>query len=242
MVRGDDHASPTLSHAAIAGAIEAARARIATAARQAGRDPASVTLVAVSKFHPAAAIEAARAAGQRHFGENRVQEAAAKFGPAAERTADRSILHVIGALQTNKARDAVRIADVIEVLDREKLAVAIDEAAAREGRVPRLLVQVNVGDETQKAGVARAEADGFIRACRARFGAALDGVMCIPPAGRDPAPYFRYLADLAGEHGLATLSMGMSDDCEVAIAAGATEVRIGTAIFGPRPPVTGDGA
>ena len=198
------------------------------------RDADAVTLIAVSKFHPAEAVQAARAAGQTRFGENRVGEAAAKFGPAASRTPDQT-LHVIGPLQTNKARDAVRIADMIETLDRERLADALADAADREGRLPLLLIQVNVGDEVQKAGVARAQADTFILACRQRFGASLAGLMCIPPVDGDPAPHFRYLAALAAEHGLATLSMGMSDDLEAAIAAGATQVRIGTAIFGPRP-------
>ena len=188
----------------------------------------------MSKFHGLAAVEALRRAGQTIFGENRVQEAASKFAPAVERDG-RTVLHLIGSLQTNKARDAVRLADVIEVLDREKLSVAIAEAAAREGRVPALLVQVNVGDEAQKAGVARAGADAFIRGCRARFGDAVQGLMCIPPADADPAPHFRYLAALAATHGLRTLSMGMSDDLEEAVEAGATEVRVGTALFGPRP-------
>ncbi len=227
---------PDPSYTGVGAAIEAARARIETAAWAAGRDPGEVKLVAVSKFHPAGAVEAARRAGQRHFGENRVQEAAGKFGPAAGRAVDDGlVLHVIGPLQTNKARDAVRVANVIETLDRERLADAIAEAAAQEGRMPRLLVQVNVGDEAQKAGVARSEADGFIRSCRERFGGHLMGLMCIPPASVDPLPFFRYLASLASVHGLPELSMGMSDDCEAAVAAGATEVRIGTAIFGRRP-------
>ena len=228
------------SHTAIVAALAAVRNRIETAARRSGRDPASVTLVAVSKFHPAEAVAAAIGAGQVHFGENRVQEAAGKFGPAASRGASGPLLHLIGPLQTNKARDAIRIADVIETLDRPRLADAIAEAAEREGRLPKLLVQVNVGDENQKAGVARAEASGFVRDCRARFGIAVVGLMCIPPAERDPTPYFRYLASLAAGHGLGTLSMGMSDDLEAAIAAGATQVRVGTSIFGPRP-VAGDG-
>ena len=222
------------SHDPVARAIAAIRTRIDEAARRAGRDPGSVVLVAVSKFHGAAAIEAAMAAGQRHFGENRVGEALAKFGPAASRPGG-AVLHVIGALQTNKARDAVRIADVIEVLDRPRLADAIEDAAAREGRLPRLLVQVNVGDETRKAGVATADADRFIEQCRARFGDAVRGLMCIPPEGEDPEPYFRALAATAARHGLGELSMGMSGDFEAAVAAGATAVRVGTAIFGPRP-------
>ena len=223
------------ARASIGAAIETVRKRLSDAAARFGRAPDTVTHVAVSKFHPASAVDAASRAGQIHFGENRVAEASAKFGAASSRRPNGPVLHLIGPLQTNKARDAVRVADIVETLDRDRLATAIADAADREGRLPRLLVQVNVGDEPQKAGIARAEADGFIRACRARFGGALAGLMCIPPAQADPAPHFRYLATLAAEHGLATLSMGMSDDLEAAIASGATEVRVGTAIFGVRP-------
>ena len=211
------------------------RARIAAAALRAGRAPDAVTLVAVSKTHNLPAIEAALAAGQHVFGENRVQEAAGKF-PALRGTHPALRLHLIGGLQTNKAREAVRLADVIETLDRPRLADALAEAAAREGRLPALLVQVNTGDEPQKSGIARAEADAFIAACRRRFGAALTGLMCIPPVGADPAPHFAWLASCAARHGLPVLSMGMSGDFEVAIAHGATHVRVGTAIFGHRPP------
>ena len=211
------------------------RARIAAAALRAGRAPDAVTLVAVSKTHDQPAIEAALAAGQHVFGENRVQEAAGKF-PALRGTHPALRLHLIGGLQTNKAREAVRLADVIETLDRPRLADALAEAAAREGRLPALLVQVNTGDEPQKSGIARAEADAFIDACRRRFGAALTGLMCIPPVGADPAPHFAWLATCAARHGLPVLSMGMSGDFEVAIAHGATHVRVGTAIFGHRPP------
>lgn len=217
----------------IAAALSAVRGDIAEAAEAAGRDPGSVTLVAVSKFHPQEAVRAALAAGQTVFGENRVQEAAAKFVPLRAEAA--FTLHIIGALQTNKARDAVRIADVIETLDRPKLADAIAEAAEREGRCPALFVQVNVGDEPQKGGVARAEADPFIAAMQARFGAHVKGLMAIPPLQADPVPHFRWLADCARRHGLADLSMGMSADFREAIACGATYVRIGTAIFGHRP-------
>ena len=143
-------------------------------------------------------------------------------------------LHLIGGLQTNKARDAVRIADMIDVLDRPKLADAIADAIQREGRSPGLLIQVNVGDEGQKAGIPTAEADGFIAACQGRFGSKLAGLMCIPPADGDPAPHFAWLAACAARHGLRVLSMGMSGDFEIAIANGATHVRIGTAIFGTR--------
>jgi PLP dependent protein len=213
---------------AIATRLKTILHRIEQAAHAAGRDPAAVTLVAVSKSHPAEAVQAALAAGQAVFGENRVQEAAQKFPLTGAR------LHIIGGLQTNKAAQAVRLADSIDSLDRGSLADAIDTAAQRAGRLPELLVQVNVGDEAQKSGVALAAADGFIRDMRARFGAGLMGLMCIPPEGVDPAPYFQRLAAMADEHGLAVRSMGMSGDFETAIAAGATHVRVGTAIFGSR--------
>lgn len=220
----------------VAEALASVRTRIAEAARAAGREPDSVGLVAVSKFHPASAVEAALAAGQRVFGENRVQEAAAKFPALRERFPDLR-LHLIGGLQTNKARDAVRLADVIESLDRPALADALERAAGQEGRLPDLLIEVNTGDEPQKFGVPREEADGFIRSCRARFGDRVRGLMCIPPAGEDPVPHFRFLRSLADEHGLAVRSMGMSADYPAAIAEGATLVRVGTAIFGSRPAV-----
>jgi len=207
--------------------------RIAAATAKAGRAPGSVTLVAVSKMHDAETVRAALAAGQMRFGENRVQEAAGKF-PALRPAHPELRLHLIGGLQTNKARDAVRVADVIESLDRVRLADALEAAMAAEGRRPKLLVQVNVGDEAQKAGVPRAEADGFIEQCQRRFGDALAGLMCIPPAEGDPGPHFAYLAECARRHGLGTLSMGMSGDYETAILHGATHVRVGTAIFGSR--------
>lgn len=211
------------------------RARITAAAQDAGRDPASVTLVAVSKFHPASSVQEAIAAGQTVFGENRVQEAAAKFPPLREQNAALR-LHLIGGLQTNKAKDAVRIADMIESLDRPALADALARAADSVGRMPELLIEVNTGDEPQKFGVPKEEADSFIRTCRQRFGASLRGLMCIPPAEEDPVPHFRLLRSMAQTHGLPVLSMGMSADYPIAIAEGATLVRVGTAIFGPRPP------
>jgi len=211
------------------------QARIAEAVMRAGRESGSVTLVAVSKTHPVEAIQEALLAGQTVFGENRVQEAAVKF-PDLRTAHPRLTVHLIGGLQTNKARDAVRLADVVESLDRPRLAEALADAADKAGHLPRLLVQVNVGDEPQKAGVARAEADAFIRDCRARFGDKLAGLMCIPPAEGDPAPHFAWLAACAAHHGLATVSMGMSGDYECAIAHGATHVRVGSAIFGARPP------
>lgn len=209
------------------------RARIAEATARANRPDGAVTLVAVSKTNPAEAVAAALAAGQMVYGENRVQEAAGKFPPLrADWPGLR--LHIIGGLQTNKARDAVRVADVIESLDRPKLAVAIAEAIAREGRAPELLVQVNTGDEPQKAGVPRAEAEDFLRACREDWGLGVRGLMCIPPAEADPRPHFSFLAELAARHALPVLSMGMSADFEAAIACGATHVRVGSAIFGAR--------
>jgi hypothetical protein len=161
-----------------------------------------------------------------------VQEAITKFLPL--RAASSFNLHIIGGLQTNKARDAVRIADVIETLDRPRLADAIAAAIEKEGRRPTLLVEVNVGDETQKSGVARADADGFIVDCKGRFGASMIGLMCVPPQDHDPRPYFTWLANRAAKHGLAVVSMGMSADFEAAIACGATWVRVGSAIFGAR--------
>jgi pyridoxal phosphate enzyme (YggS family) len=213
---------------AIAATIAALDRRITQAA--AGR---AITLIAVSKTKPATAIEAALAAGQLVFGENRVQEAALKFPPLRVTHPDID-LHLIGPLQTNKARDAVLLFDQIETLDRPKLADALAAAAEREGSMPNLLVQINIGDEPQKAGVARAEADAFIRAMRTRFGTALLGLMAIPPVGQDPAPYFRDLVAMADHHGLPVRSIGMSDDFEIAIACGATQVRIGSALFGGR--------
>ena len=219
----DDHPIPDID-----ATIAALNRRITQAA--AGR---AVTLIAVSKTKPATAIEAALAAGQLVFGENRVQEAALKFPPLRVTHPDID-LHLIGPLQTNKARDAVLLFDQIETLDRPKLADALTAAAEREGSMPNLLVQINIGDEPQKAGVARAEADAFIRAMRARFGTALRGLMAIPPVGQDPAPYFRDLVAMADHHGLPVRSIGMSDDFETAIACGATQVRIGSALFGGR--------
>jgi pyridoxal phosphate enzyme (YggS family) len=226
-------APPTQSgEANVAENLRRVRDRIADAAIKAGRKPEDITLVAVSKTKPVEAIRAALAAGQTVFGENRVQEAAAKFLPL--RAEHRLSLHLIGGLQTNKARDAVRLADVIETLDRPHLADAIAAAIAKEGRTPMLLVEVNVGDEAQKVGVGRADADGFINDCKGRFGAALTGLMCVPPLDQDPRPHFTWLAECAAKHGLPVLSMGMSADFEIAIGCGATWVRVGSAIFGSR--------
>ena len=224
----------TISTNPVAAPLQAVQARIDAALAAARRQPGAARLVAVSKTHPAEMIEAALAAGQRSFGENRVQEAAAKFLLLRERHPG-LCLHLIGPLQTNKARDAVRLADVIETLDRPRLADALAAAIEKEGRTPRLLVQVNVGDEPQKAGIPTAEADSFIAACQQRFGAAVQGLMCIPPDGADPGPHFHWLAACAARHGLPVLSMGMSGDFEAAIREGATHVRVGSAIFGARP-------
>ncbi|MBV8589020.1 MAG: YggS family pyridoxal phosphate-dependent enzyme [Acetobacteraceae bacterium] len=213
------------------------RDRIANAAIRAGRNPRDVTLVAVTKTQPLSSVMAALRAGQIDFGENRVQEAVTKFAPLRAGLQQPLRLHIIGGLQTNKARDAARIAEVIETLDRPRLADALVAAIDKEGRTPELLVQVNVGDEPQKSGVPRTQADPFIEDCKSRFGPALRGLMCIPPEGADPGPHFAWLAECAARHGLLELSMGMSADFETAIAYGATCVRIGTAIFGERDPL-----
>jgi pyridoxal phosphate enzyme (YggS family) len=221
---------------AIQAAIGAVRARIADAARGAGRDPSAVTLVAVSKTFGDDAVRAALDAGQRVFGENRVQEAAGKF-PALKASYPDLELHLIGPLQTNKAREAVALFDVIESVDREKLARELAKEMARAGRRPRLYVQVNIGEEPQKAGVAPGELDALLEACRG-LGLAIEGLMCIPPADQPPAPFFARLRELAARHALPVVSMGMSGDYAEAIAQGATHVRVGSAIFGvrPRPP------
>ena len=208
------------------------RDRIADAAIKAGRKPEDISLVAVSKTKPIENIRAALAAGQIAFGENRVQEAAQKFPPL--RADHQFSLHLIGALQTNTARDAVRMAEVIETLDRRHLADAIAAAIVKEKRTPTLLIEVNVGEEPQKAGIPRAEADAFIDECKGRFGQALGGLMCVPPHDEDPRPHFTWLANCAAKHALPVLSMGMSADFELAIACGATWVRVGSAIFGTR--------
>jgi len=221
--------------ASLAGRLAAVREAIATAARAAGRDPGAVTLVAVSKTHPVAAVMAAYAAGQRSFGENRVQEAAGKY-PALRATHPDIELHLIGPLQTNKAEDAVALFDVIETLDRPKLAEALAKAMAKLGRRPRLLVQVNTGEEPQKAGVAPAALAELLTLARDRLALPVVGLMCIPPVDEPAAPHFQLLAELGRRHGLPLLSMGMSGDYELAVQLGATHVRVGTAIFGARPP------
>jgi hypothetical protein len=209
--------------------------RIAQAARGVDRDPGSITLVAVSKKHDSARIEAALAAGHRVFGENRVQEAEGKF-PALKRAHPDLTLHLVGPLQTNKAEDAVRLFDVIQSLDRERLAKAIAKAVAKLGvPAPELFVQVNTGEEPQKAGIAPDAADDFIARCRTTYGLPVTGVMAIPPIEDEAAPHFALLKRIADRNGLPHVSMGMSDDFETAVQLGATHVRLGTAVFGQRP-------
>jgi pyridoxal phosphate enzyme (YggS family) len=208
------------------------RRRVAEAAVSSGRRPDQVTLVAVSKTVEVPGLEAALAAGQRIFGENRVQEADAKWPDLRARHPDLQ-LRLIGPLQTNKAKDAVRLFDVIETIDRPKLVEALAKAADQVGRRPRVLVQVNVGREPQKAGVDPDRADSLIDAARLA-GFVVDGVMCIPPAEGDPSPHFDRLGEIGRRNGLAQLSMGMSGDFELAIRHGSTHVRVGSAIFGAR--------
>lgn len=209
------------------------RGRIAAAEKAAGRPAGSVRLIAVSKTFGEDAIRPLIAAGQRAFGENRVQEAKAKWPSLRAEFADIE-LHLIGPLQSNKARDAVALFDAIHTIDRDKIAGAIAEEMLRQGRVLRLLVEVNTGGEPQKAGVLPQETDAFVARCRQAHQIAVDGLMCIPPADAVAAPHFALLAKIAKRLGLKSLSMGMSADFETAIALGATDVRIGSAIFGGR--------
>ena len=217
----------------VAANLRTVHERISAAARLAGRDPAAITLVAVSKTHAADRIRPALAAGQRVFGENRVQEAKAKWGPLRAAFPDVR-LHLIGPLQSNKVRDALALFDVIETVDRPKLARVLADEMERAGRRPACLIEVNVGDEPQKAGIVPALADQLIRVAVDEYALPIVGVMGIPPAGQDPLPHFRLLAAIAARNGLAMVSMGMSADFEQAITAGATHVRVGSAIFGER--------
>ncbi|MCG6121737.1 MAG: YggS family pyridoxal phosphate-dependent enzyme [Microvirga sp.] len=223
--------------AAIASRFDETRALIARAEHDCGRAPGSVALIAVSKSCDAQAILPVLEAGHRMFGENYVQETESKWPALRERFGDVE-LHLIGPLQSNKAREAVALFDVIETLDRPSLAKGLSKEIARaieEGRrAPRLLVQVNTGEEPQKGGVAPAEADAFLAACRDEWGLAIEGLMCIPPAHEPPSPHFAFLAEIARRNRLQVLSMGMSADYEAAIQLGATHVRVGSAIFGPR--------
>ncbi len=215
--------------------LHAVQQVVAQACVEARRDPAAVTLVAVSKTFPAAAIVPVLAAGQRSFGENRVQEAAAKWPSLKEQHPDLD-LHLIGPLQSNKAREAVALFDAIHSVDRPSLCAALAKEVDRQGRRPLLFVEVNTGAEPQKAGVLPEDTDAFLRACRETYGLAIGGLMCIPPQHEAPAPHFALTAKIAQRNGLPFLSMGMSSDFAVAIEFGATHVRVGSAIFGERPP------
>ncbi|MFI9306825.1 YggS family pyridoxal phosphate-dependent enzyme [Streptomyces triculaminicus] len=223
---------PTIGLSAVRDAIEGACTRV-------GRDPRSVTLVAASKTVPADVLERAAAAGLTVFGENRVQEAKTKWPALRERIPGLE-LHLIGPLQTNKAREAVALFDVIQSVDRPGLCEALARQCDRQGRRPRLFVQVNTGAEPQKAGVLPELADDFLTACRQTYGLDVAGLMCVPPADTDPAPHFTLLAGIAARNGLPGLSMGMSTDFAEAIAHGATHVRVGSAIFGARARVRRD--
>lgn len=211
--------------------LEEVLGRIKAAEHEAERT--GVTLVAVSKTHDADVIRPAIEAGQRVFGENRVQEAQKKWPALKQETPDIE-LHLIGPLQSNKAEDAVKLFDVIETVDREKIARALAKEIQKQGRAPRLYVQVNTGNEPQKAGIDPRETEAFLALCRDELGLTIEGLMCIPPAGENPGPHFALLHDLAIENSVPKLSMGMSGDYEIAIAFGATSVRVGSAIFGER--------
>ena len=207
--------------------------RIKASARAAGRDPQSIKLIAVSKTFTSEDIAPLLKEGHRHFGENRIQESLAKWA-ALRGSANDAVLHMIGPLQTNKVRDAVAHFDVIHTLDRPRLAEKLADEMARQGRRPPCLIQVNTGREPQKAGVDPAEADAFIAACRQRWNLPVEGLMCLPSAHEEPSPHFAFLREMAHRNELMQLSMGMSADYEVAVAFGATYVRVGSAIFGPR--------
>jgi len=213
--------------------LAAVRAHIAAAAAAAGRPRDAVTLIAVSKTFDADAIRPAIAAGQRVFGENRVQEAEGKW-PALKAEFPGVELHLIGPLQTNKAKDAVALFDAIHTVDRDRIAAALAKEMAKQNRTPRLMVEVNTGAEPQKAGVLPEETDAFVERCRSEHGLTIEGLMCIPPLDEAPGPHFALLAKIAARLGLKRLSMGMSADYETAIQFGATDIRVGTAIFGAR--------
>ena len=215
--------------------LDAVHTAIAAVAKGAGRDPRDVTLIAVSKTFSAKAIETVLQAGHRIFGENRVQEAQGKW-PGLKASYPDAEVHLIGPLQSNKTKDAVALFDAIHTIDRPKIAEAVAKECARTGRRPQLFVQVNTGEEPQKAGVAPGEATAFVARCRDDLGLDISGLMCIPPQDEEAAVHFAFLAKLAGEMGLAKLSMGMSADFADAVAFGATHVRVGTAIFGARTP------
>jgi pyridoxal phosphate enzyme (YggS family) len=222
--------------ASVAVNLKAVKDEIVRACLDAGRDPAAVTLIAVSKTFDAAAIRPVIAAGQRVFGENRVQEARAKW-PELKAVQPDIELHLIGPLQSNKTKEAVALFDVIHSVDRPSLCEALAKELARTPRRPKLFVQLNTGEEPQKAGVIPAEAGAFIKACRDTYGLSIAGLMCIPPVDEAPAPHFALTAKIAARNGLSELSMGMSADFAMAIAFGDTSVRVGSAIFGHRPPL-----
>ncbi len=218
----------------IATSLASVQAEIAGACREAKRDPAEVTLIAVSKTFGADAIEAAIAAGQRVFGENRVQETKAKWPDIRARHAGLA-LHLIGPLQSNKAKEAVALFDAIHSVDRPSICEALAKEIGKQGRAPQLFVEINTGAEPQKAGILPEEADGFLRDCRDTYGLTISGLMCIPPFDEVPAPHFALTAKIAARNGLKLLSMGMSADFATAIQFGATHLRVGSAIFGGRP-------
>ena len=218
-------------------ALAAVEAEIARACKDAGRDRASVTLIAVSKTFAADAITPVIAAGQRVFGENRVQEAKGKW-PALTSVYPDIVLHLIGPLQSNKTKEAVALFDAIHSVDRPSLCEALAKEIDRQARQPQLFVQLNTGEEPQKAGIAPQDADDFIARCRTVYGLSIAGLMCIPPVEDAPGPHFALTAKIAARNGLKLLSMGMSADFAVAIQFGATHVRVGSAIFGHRPPLT----
>jgi len=217
----------------IAANLAAVHNRIEAAVRAAERAADSVTLVAVSKTHPVESVREALVAGHRVFGENRVQEAQAKYPELREAFPDLA-LHLIGSLQTNKVRDAVALCDMIETVDRPRLAQALAREMERSGRRPPCLIEVNTGEEPQKSGILPTVADDFIVECRDRLGLPIEGLMCVPPLDEEPALHFALLREIARRTGLGLLSMGMSADFEKAIRFGATHVRVGTAIFGAR--------
>ena len=219
--------------AAVTSGLEQVRAEIARACEAAGRDVASVTLVAVSKTFVAEAIEPVIAAGQRVFGENRVQEAKAKWPPLIAKQPGIE-LHLIGPLQSNKAKEAVALFDAIHSVDRSSLCEALAKEIAKQGRQPLLFVEINTGAEAQKAGVLPQDADDFLAVCRDKYGLTISGLMCIPPLEEAPGPHFALTAKIARRNGLKLLSMGMSADYITAIQLGATHVRVGSAIFGER--------
>ncbi len=223
-----------IDHRDVPSCLAEIKLRLFRAARDAGRDAANVTLVAVSKTVPAEAIRPALDAGQRVFGENRVQESRVKWPGLRTHYPDVE-LHLIGPLQSNKAREAVELFDVIETVDRPKLAEALAAEIARSGKSVKLFVEINTGAEPQKAGVLPGEADAFLRRCREELGLSIEGLMCIPPADEQASPHFALLNRVAARNGIGKLSMGMSADFELGIQLGATHVRIGSAIFGHRP-------